>query len=192
MRRVSARFDHVVPTSGRLRGLVACVVVAAGLIATTVAFAANQSVQGAKKEEGGYETEAPNAILIDADSGSVLFEKSADQPTAPSSMQQMMTALVVFDKLASGDIKATDEYAVSEHAWRHGGAPSGGPTMFAAIHSRISLDDLIHGIIVDSANDACIAIAEGVAGSDQVIATAGAFLTEGEVVKPMLIVAGKS
>jgi D-alanyl-D-alanine carboxypeptidase (penicillin-binding protein 5/6) len=166
MRRVSARFDHVLPTSGRLRGLVACVVVAAGLIATTVAFAANQSVQGAKKEEGGYETEAPNAILIDADSGSVLFEKSADQPTAPSSMQQMMTALVVFDKLASGDIKATDEYAVSEHAWRHGGAPSGGPTMFAAIHSRVAVQDLLRGLVILNANDGAIALGEGISGNE--------------------------
>src|SRR5437868_1966108 len=119
-----AKFDHLPHALGRVRGLVACGLVVAGLIATTVAFAANQSVQGAKKEEGGYETEAPNAILIDADSGSVLFEKNADQPTAPSSMQQLMTALIVFDKLAGGDIKPTDEYAVSEHAWRHGGAPS--------------------------------------------------------------------
>src|SRR5579862_3578838 len=119
------------------RALTACAVVVAGLIATGVAFAANQSVQGAKKDEGGYETDAPTAILIDADSGSVLFEKDADRPTAPSSMQQMMTAVVVFDKLASGDIKSTDEYVVSENAWRRGGAPSGGPTMFAAIHSRV-------------------------------------------------------
>src|SRR5258708_38639006 len=119
MRPASAQFDAVRPVAGRVRGIVACVLVAVGLIATSIAFAANQSMQGVKKEEGGYETEAPNAILIDADSGSVLFEKNADQPTAPSSMQQMMTALVVFDKLASFDIKPTDEYVVSEHAWRH-------------------------------------------------------------------------
>jgi D-alanyl-D-alanine carboxypeptidase (penicillin-binding protein 5/6) len=150
-----------------MRSLVACVLVAVGLIATTVTYAANQSVQGAKKEEGGYETEAPNAILIDADSGSVLFEKNADQPTAPSSMQQLMTALVVFDKLANGDIKPTDEYAVSEHAWRHGGAPSGGPTMFAAIHSRVAVQDLLRGLVILNANDGAIALAEGVSGNER-------------------------
>ena len=149
-----------------VRAAIACALLAAGLIANGVAIAANQSVQGAKKEEGGYETEAPNAILIDADSGSVLFEKSADQPTAPSSMQQMMTAVVVFDKLASGDIKPTDEYVVSEHAWRHGGAPSGGPTMFAAIHSRVAVQDLLRGLVILNANDGAIALGEGISGNE--------------------------
>jgi serine-type D-Ala-D-Ala carboxypeptidase (penicillin-binding protein 5/6) len=153
--------------SGRLRGAIACALVAAGLIASGIAYAANQSVQGAKKEEGGYETDAPNAILIDADSGSVLFEKNADQPTAPSSMQQLMTSLIVFDKLASGDIKPTDEYVISEHAWRHGGAPAGGPTMFAAIHSRVAVQDLLRGLVVLNANDGAIALGEGISGNER-------------------------
>src|SRR5262249_51400641 len=109
-----ADISHLFPGTRRgVRAAIACALVVAGLIASSLALAANQSVQGAKKEEGGYETEAPTAILIDGDSGSVLFEKNADQPTAPSSMQQLMTALVVFDKLANGDIKPTDEYVVS-------------------------------------------------------------------------------
>jgi len=151
----------------RFRVAIACALVSGGLIASGFAFAANQSVQGAKKEEGGYETEAPNAILIDGDSGSVLFEKNADQPTAPSSMQQLMTALLVFDKLASGAIKPTDEYVVSEHAWRHGGAPSGGPTMFAAIHSRVAAQDLLRGLVILNANDGAIALAEGISGNER-------------------------
>ena len=153
--------------SGRLRAAIACALAAAGLIASGIAYAANQSVQGAKKEEGGYETDAPNAILIDADSGSVLFEKNADQPTAPSSMQQLMTSLIVFDKLASGDIKPTDEYVVSEHAWRHGGAPAGGPTMFAAIHSRVAVQDLLRGLVILNANDGAIALGEGISGNER-------------------------
>jgi D-alanyl-D-alanine carboxypeptidase (penicillin-binding protein 5/6) len=153
--------------SGRLRAAFACALVAAGLIASGIAYAANQSVQGAKKEEGGYETDAPNAILIDADSGSVLFEKNADQPTAPSSMQQLMTSLIVFDKLASGDIKPTDEYVISEHAWRHGGAPAGGPTMFAAIHSRVAVQDLLRGLVILNANDGAIALGEGISGNER-------------------------
>jgi serine-type D-Ala-D-Ala carboxypeptidase (penicillin-binding protein 5/6) len=154
----------------RFRATIVCGLVAAGLIASGIAHAANQSVQGAKKDEGGFETEAPTAILIDADSGSVLFEKNADQPTAPSSMQQMMTALIVFDKLASGDIKPTDEYVVSEHAWRHGGAPSGGPTMFAAIHSRVAVQDLLRGLVILNANDGAIALAEGISGNERAFA----------------------
>ncbi len=170
MRDFANAVCHLLSAQRRFRAGIAFGLVVATLIASGIAFAANQSVQGAKKEEGGFETEAPNAILIDADSGSVLFEKNADEPTAPSSMQQMMTALIVFDKLASGDIKPTDEYVVSEHAWRHGGAPSGGPTMFAAIHSRVSVQDLLRGVVILNANDGAIALAEGIAGNERAFA----------------------
>ena len=73
----------------------------------------------------------------------------------------------MFDKLASGDIKPTDEYVVSEHAWRHGGAPSGGPTMFAAIHSRVAVQDLLRGLVILNANDGAIALGEGVSGNER-------------------------
>jgi len=170
MRSFADTLNQFLRAPRRFRAGFARILIAAGLIASGMAFAANQSVQGAKKEEGGFETDAPNAILIDADSGSVLFEKNADQPTAPSSMQQMMTALIVFDKLASGDIKPTDEYVVSEHAWRHGGAPSGGPTMFAAIHSRVDVQDLLRGVVILNANDGAIALAEGISGNERTFA----------------------
>ena len=88
-------------------------------------YAANHSVQGAKKEEGGFDGDAPTAILIEASSGSVLFEKNADELRAPSSMMKLMTAEVVFHAIKQGDIKLTDEYHVSENAWRKGGAPAG-------------------------------------------------------------------
>ena len=65
-----------------------------------------------------------------------------------------------------GDVKLTDEYHVSEHAWRTGGAPSGTSTMFAAINSKVSVDDLLHGAIIQSGNDACIALAEGMDGNE--------------------------
>lgn len=139
---------------------------AAGLVLAPV-YAANHSVQGAvKKEEGGIDTDAPTAILIDAKTGSVLFEKNADELRAPSSMMKLMTAEVIFHALAKGDIKLTDEYRISENAWRRGGAPSGGSTMFAAIHSQVSIDDLLHGLAIQSGNDSCIALAEGYAGSE--------------------------
>jgi serine-type D-Ala-D-Ala carboxypeptidase (penicillin-binding protein 5/6) len=144
------------------RGLIAAVVAAAvgwgGL-----GYAANSSI---KKEEGGFDGDAPTAILIEASSGSVLFEKNADELRAPSSMMKLMTAEVVFHAIKQGDVKLTDEYAVSENAWRKGGAPAGNSTMFAAIHSKISVDDLLHGAIVQSGNDACMVLAEGIAGNE--------------------------
>src|SRR5512140_1481736 len=151
------------------RGLIAAAVAAAvgwgGMV-----YAANQSVQGAKKEEGGFDGDAPTAILIEATSGSVLFEKNADEVRAPSSMMKLMTAEVVFSAIKTGDVKLTDEYRVSENAWRRGGAPAGGSTMFAAIHSKISVDDLLHGAIIQSGNDACMVLAEGIAGSESAFA----------------------
>jgi len=150
------------------------------LIAATIAlgigcggavYAANNSVQGAKKEDAGFDGDAPTAILVEASSGSVLFEKNADELRAPSSMMKLMTAEVVFDAIKKGDIKLTDEYRISENAWRRGGAPSGTSTMFAAINSKVSVDDLLHGAIIPSGNDACIALAEGIAGNEHTFAT---------------------
>ena len=152
-------------TANVWRGLIAAAVVVAvgwgGMV-----YAANNSVQGAKKDEGGFDGDAPTAILIEASSGSVLFEKNADELRAPSSMMKLMTAEVVFHAVQQGDVKLTDEYRVSEYAWRKGGAPAGGSTMFAAIHSKISVDDLLHGALIQSGNDACIVLAEGIAGSE--------------------------
>jgi D-alanyl-D-alanine carboxypeptidase (penicillin-binding protein 5/6) len=150
--------------------LVAAVVAATVGWACTV-HAANNSVQGAKKEEGGFDGDAPTAILIEAASGSVLFEKNADELRAPSSMMKLMTAEVVFHAIQEGDVKLTDEYRISENAWRRGGAPSGGSTMFAAINSKVSVGDLLHGAIIQSGNDSCIALAEGMAGNERIFAT---------------------
>ena len=119
-------------------------VVAAAVGWGGMVYAANQSVQGAKKEEGGFDGDAPTAILIEASSGSVLFEKNADELRAPSSMMKLMTVETIFHAIKQGDLKLTDEYHVSENAWRRGGAPSGTSTMFAAIHSKIAVDDLLH------------------------------------------------
>jgi D-alanyl-D-alanine carboxypeptidase (penicillin-binding protein 5/6) len=150
------------------RLLAAVVAIAVGW--SGLVYAANNSVQGAKKEEGGFEGEAPTAILIEASSGSVLFEKNADELRAPSSMMKLMTAEVVFHAIRQSEVKLTDEYQVSENAWRKGGAPAGGSTMFAAIHSKIPVDDLLHGAIIQSGNDACMVLAEGIAGSEHAFA----------------------
>ncbi len=152
------------------RNLLAATVVAA-IGWGSLVYAANNSVQGAKKvEDSGFDGDAPTAILIEASSGSVLFEKNADELRAPSSMMKLMTAEVVFHAIKQGDVKLTDEYHVSENAWRKGGAPAGGSTMFAAIHSKIPVDDLLHGAIIQSGNDSCIVLAEGIAGNERAFA----------------------
>lgn len=109
---------------------------------------------------------APHAILIDGENGAVLFERDPDKLIFPASLAKLMTAEYVFNELKQGRIKLTDEYVVSENAWRKGGAPSGGSTMYAALHSRISVDDLLHGVIIHSGNDACIVLAEAIAGNE--------------------------
>jgi serine-type D-Ala-D-Ala carboxypeptidase (penicillin-binding protein 5/6) len=138
---------------------------AASLLAVTVLTAHAASNMNVKKDES-FQTSVPNALLLDTNSDSVLFEKGGDQLVAPASLAKLMTLEFVFNEIKQGRLKLDQEFMISENAWRKGGAPSHGSTMFAAIHSRISLDDLLHGIIVDSANDACIAIAEGIAGNE--------------------------
>ncbi len=166
----TSRFHRPSVATGRaLRGLIAAAVIVAigwsGMLS-----AANNSVQGAKKEEAGFDGDAPTAILTEASSGAVLFEKNADELRAPSSMMKLVTAEVVFHAIKQGDIKLTDEYRVSENAWRRGGAPAGGSTMFAALNSKISVDDLLHGAIIQSGNDACIVLAEAMAGNERAFA----------------------
>ena len=133
-------------------------------------YAANNSVQGAKKDEHAFDGDAPTAILMEATSGSILFEKNADELRAPSSMMKLMTVEVVFNAIKEGKVKLTDEFRISENAWRKGGAPSGGSTMFAAINSKVPVDDLLHGAIIQSGNDACIALAEGISGNERMFA----------------------
>lgn len=117
-----------------------------------------------------FETKARHAILVDYDSGTVLFEKAADEPFPPASMAKLMTAEYVFNELNQGRLSETDEFEISENAWRRGGAPSGGSAMYAELNSRVALRDLLRGLLVQSGNDAAIAIAEGVAGSEPAFA----------------------
>jgi D-alanyl-D-alanine carboxypeptidase (penicillin-binding protein 5/6) len=125
----------------------------------TVAFA--QTIQ----------TSAPHAILIDSASQSVLFEKDADTLVVPASTVKIMTAEIVFHEIALGHLKLDDEFLVSETAWRYGGAPARASSMFAAPNSSIRVEDLIRGLVIVSGNDAAIALAEGIAGSEGAFAT---------------------
>lgn len=104
--------------------------------------------------------------MIDADSGTVLFERNADELVPPASLSKLMTAEVVFNEIKQGRLKLEDEFQVSTYAWRTGGAPSRTSSMFAPIHSRVTVEDLLRGVIIQSANDACIVLAEGIARSE--------------------------
>jgi serine-type D-Ala-D-Ala carboxypeptidase (penicillin-binding protein 5/6) len=141
--------------------VVACAVASAG--------AAPNPVSGPKAGDS-HQTAAAHAILIEAGSGSVLFEKSADELIPPASLSKLMTAEVVFNEIKQGRLKPTTEFIVSTNAWRRGGAPSRTSSMFIPIHSKVAVDDLLHGVIIQSANDACIALAEGISGNESAFA----------------------
>lgn len=119
-----------------------------------------------------FDTTAQYAVLMDAATGTVLWEKDGDVRMHPASMSKLMTLSMLFDALKSGTVKLTDEFPISEHAWRAGGAASGSSTMFAQVGSRIPVETLIQGIIVQSGNDACIAVAEALKGSEPEFAAA--------------------
>jgi len=165
------------------KGWLVAAVTTAALCATAVAApppahkpaptATAPKKEAPKKDEPNIS--APHAILIDAEHGSVLFDRDADKLIFPASLGKLMTAEYVFHELKEGRIKLTDEFIVSENAWRKGGAPSHGSTMFAAIYSRVPVDDLLHGMIIQSANDACIVLAEAIAGNETAF---GAKLTQ--------------
>ncbi|MEE1613233.1 D-alanyl-D-alanine carboxypeptidase family protein [Microvirga sp. CF3016] len=114
-----------------------------------------------------FQTSAPTALLMDAGSHAVLFEKNADELTAPASMAKTMTAEVVFNEIKNGRLNFDSEFVISENAWRKGGGGSGGSSMFAKVNTPVRLEDLLRGLIVQSGNDAAIAIAEGIAGTEE-------------------------
>jgi D-alanyl-D-alanine carboxypeptidase (penicillin-binding protein 5/6) len=117
-----------------------------------------------------FETKAKHAILMDADANLVLFEKDADTLAPPASMSKLMTLAIVFRELKAGRINLDTAFKVSEHAWRTGGAPSGGSAMFAPLNTAVPVSDLIQGITVQSGNDAAIILAEGIGGTEEAFA----------------------
>ncbi|EKE70929.1 D-alanyl-D-alanine carboxypeptidase family protein [Oceanibaculum indicum] len=111
------------------------------------------------------ETSARQAFILDAQTGTVLLNKDADTLMPPASMSKLMTAYMIFQRLKDGRLSLEDEFLVSEKAWRKGGSK-----MFVEVGSRVSIEDLLRGIIVQSGNDACIVVAEGIAGSEEAFA----------------------
>lgn len=117
------------------------------------------------------ETTAREAIMVDTTTGAILLEKASDRSMPPASMSKLMTTYLLFERIRDGGLSLDDEFIVSENAWRKGGAKSGSSTMFLKPGSRVRVEDLIRGIIVQSGNDACIVVAESLAGSEDAFAT---------------------
>ena len=112
-----------------------------------------------------FEINARTAILQDYLSGEILYEKDIQRSIYPASMTKIMTSIVVFDLLKSGDLNLDDKVMVSENAWRL--SQSGYSSMFIMVGDEVSIEDLLKGIIIASGNDACVALAEGVAGTEE-------------------------
>ena len=111
-----------------------------------------------------FNIKARTAILQDFLSGEILYEKEADQSIYPASMTKIMTTIIAFDLLKSGDLRLDEKFIISENAWRLSSA--GYSSMFIMVGDEVSVEDLLRGIIVASGNDACVALAEGIAGSE--------------------------
>ena len=158
---------------GMFARFVGCVVAAALLAAGLAAQPAEAgpgkpkprvaaAAEPASKPAIGIETQARHALIVEAETGAVLLDKGADERIPPASMSKIMTAYVVFGMLKEGRAQLTDELPVSERAWRLQGSK-----MFVPIGGRISIEDLLKGVIIQSGNDACLVLAEGLAGSEE-------------------------
>ena len=124
---------------------------------------AQANAQGQSNQAGpGIDTLAPHLFILEADTDTVLYDKASDERMPTASMSKMMTAYVVFKMLKDGKAKLSDELPVSEAAWR-----TQGSKMFVPLGAKVSVEDLLRGMIIDSGNDACIVLAEGLAGSQQ-------------------------
>jgi serine-type D-Ala-D-Ala carboxypeptidase (penicillin-binding protein 5/6) len=116
--------------------------------------------------QDAFQTTVRNAILFDVGTESVLFEKAADEPQPPASLAKLMTMAIVFDELRQGRLLMDQEIVISTDAWRRGGAPSRTSSMYVAVNSRVKVQDLIRGAVVQSGNDASIALAEAISGTE--------------------------
>ncbi|KAF0136755.1 MAG: D-alanyl-D-alanine carboxypeptidase (penicillin-binding protein 5/6), partial [Xanthobacteraceae bacterium] len=118
------------------------------------------------RAQDSFQTTVRNAILIDVGTQSVLFEKAADELQAPASLAKLMTMAVIFEEMRQGRLLPDQEIVISQDAWRRGGAPSRTSSMYAAVNSRVKVQDLLRGAIIQSGNDASIALAEAISGTE--------------------------
>ena len=112
-----------------------------------------------------FDIKAPSVVLQDYLSGEILFEKDADREIYPASMTKIMTSIIAFEMLKNGELSLDEKFLVSEKAWKL--STAGYSSMFIMVGDQVSVEDLLRGIIVASGNDACIALAEGIAGSEE-------------------------
>ena len=122
------------------------------------------------QQSGEVVLKSPQAILMDADSGAILYQRNADEKVPPASMSKLMLLLMMFMALRSGELKLDADFLMSEHAWRTGGAPSRTSAMFVPVGKTAKVEELIKGIIVQSANDAAISVAENMGGNESLFA----------------------
>jgi serine-type D-Ala-D-Ala carboxypeptidase (penicillin-binding protein 5/6) len=145
-----------------------------GAIAVTMALtplsSTAQRVRAQSQTTGEIVVKAPQAVLMDADSGAIMFQRSGEELMHPASMSKLMLLAVVFKALKAGEVKLEDQFFMSEHAWRKGGAPSGTSAMFVPVGTKATVDELLKGIIVQSGNDAAISIAENMGGNEGLFA----------------------
>jgi len=135
------------------------------IAALAVGIAAVFAIPASAPYAQALDTPARNAYVIDLATSTVLLNKAADIPMPPASMSKLMTIFMVFDRLKKGSLNLDDTFLVSEKAWRKGGSK-----MFVKVGDRIKVSDLLRGIIIQSGNDACIVVAEGLAGSEDAFA----------------------
>ena len=119
----------------------------------------------ATKSFANFDVKAKTAIIQDYHSGEILFEKEADLSIYPASMTKIMTSIIAFDLIKSGDLSMDEKFIISERAWRL--STSGYSSMFIMIGDEVSVENLLKGIIIASGNDACVALAEGIAGTEE-------------------------
>jgi serine-type D-Ala-D-Ala carboxypeptidase (penicillin-binding protein 5/6) len=150
-----------------LRGAVALAFTLGQLVTVLPPARAQQQQQGADPA-----LKSPRAILMDADTGSVLYQKNADELAAPASLSKLMLLIMMFMALRSGELKLDADFLMSLNAWRTGGAPSRTSSMFVPLGKSAKVDELMKGIIVQSGNDAAISVAENMMGSETIFAEA--------------------
>jgi len=125
------------------------------------------ALSGASVSAQMIDTPAEYAVIMDHATGKILYSKRGDEPMTPASMTKMLTAFVVFELIERGELSLTDKFTVSEDAWRRGGFPSGTSTMGLLPKDTPTVEELLHGVITMSGNDACIVLAEGISGSEE-------------------------
>jgi D-alanyl-D-alanine carboxypeptidase (penicillin-binding protein 5/6) len=135
-----------------------------------LAVAAAAVLPGLAADTGSFGTRAKAALLMDADTGAILFQHNADELLPPASLTKLMTVAMVFKAIKDNRLKLSDEITMSLHAWKTGGAPSRTSSMFVPLDMAATVEDLLQGMIVQSGNDAAISIAEGMAGTEEAFA----------------------